>query len=243
MQNFKQFLKEAKIDFAPWQHPDSEEFKNFDPDYICSRQRDVKQNKNGSFSSNATSFIAWFTDHNGESVLPVKYATVKDFDTVATPNTGVTSLWGFPDKVKNQLSIDSSLLQTMDHLHTDAYQVFIRTPKLKEMGNSSIKCSIVKISTIGDMPLKDFVKHINVDYSVYFNIAYLYKRPLLSLLRMPGDWSYLSHYKVTNHNLDKQQIEEIESAIKIISKHLKSKDILQCQEDLIDAGLKEYAKL
>ena len=30
--------------------------------------------------------------------------------------------------------------------------------------------------------------------------------------------------------------------VTIVEKHLKSKDILQCQEDLIDAGLKDYAK-
>ena len=45
------------------------------------------------------------------------------------------------------------------------------------------------------------------------------------------------------YNLPRDNLSHAQKALMIISKHIESKDIADCMDELIEAGLKEYAKL
>ena len=61
------------------------------------------------------------------------------------------------------------------------------------------------------------------------------EKNVLSILRLKAKKIYL----IDDDNIRGRKIKWAE----IVNKHLEDRDILQCQEDLIDAGLKDFAKL
>jgi hypothetical protein len=68
-----------------------------------------------------------------------------------------------------------------------------------------------------------------------FIIPYAYSGPLLGFLKL---------------NIEKLMLlrgpkasEKTKQAVEIINKYIESKDILECQDELIDNGLSKYAKL
>ena len=62
----------------------------------------------------------------------------------------------------------------------------------------------------------------------YFHGCISLRKPILSIFKIKNLQRII---------IDNKQVE------KIVNKHLSSKDILECQEELIENGLKEYAKL
>ena len=246
MQNFKQYLTEANIDFAPWQHPDSEEYKKVEDHQICALVMDkIRRNKNGTVSTSSENYKAKLVRIGNDYVLPVKYSSAKDFSiSILSNGPGITSLWGFPDKVKDTLTIKSSMLETMDHLNTTAFDVFIQTPKLKEMGNSAINCYKLMLNDIGQVPLKEFVKHVKVDSFIDCHSRVLYKKPILSIFKIAGTWKEIRcGGRWISQGVEYDNPKELSQVMAIVNKHLKNRDMLECQEELIDAGLKEYARL
>ena len=98
---------------------------------------------------------------------------------------------------------------------------------------------------------KEFVGEVNLNHSKYSELRYdkwhkvvkslegglyihlYYKGPLMSLLMVPG---------LTR--LGEPPNPPLEAPAKIINKYLKGdRDVMECQEELIQAGLKEYARI
>ena len=243
MQSFKQYLSEAKIDFAPWQHPDSGEYQHLDKyDIAFGSSSKLRRNKNGTYSTSERRFSAKYIERNGEFVLPVKYATVVDFDTINSKEQGITSVWGFPDLVQNNLSIDSPHLESLEHLNTKAHMVFLSLPKLNTMGNCSIKCSEMQAIDTGSVSFKEFAKCVEIASLFKVSFRALFNKPVLSLLKIPGSWSSISPRFVTSENkMTAEEQDEVKKVVNILNNN--RNNIIGAQEELFKNGLDQYAKL
>lgn len=53
----------------------------------------------------------------------------------------------------------------------------------------------------------------------------------------------LKHLAILDSPVVWNEFLDVQEALSIIKSHLKNKDLLKCQEDLLDNGLKQFAKL
>jgi hypothetical protein len=241
MQNFKPYLVEA-IDFAPWQHPNSEEYQHLVPNDICSNASDVHRNKNGTYSSSCNRYGAKYIERNGEHVLPVKYSTVKDFEVIGTDTNNISSVWGFPDKVKNNLILYSNFLSSLDHLNTQAHTTTILLPNLKEMGNCVLKSNEISLLDIGEVSFKDFAKCVTVSSRIKISFLALLNKPALSLLKIKGEWNLITpRFMVNEKTMTQAQQDEVKKVIQILNDN--RHNIIEAQKKLYDNDLDEYAEL
>ena len=79
--------------------------------------------------------------------------------------------------------------------------------------------------------------HKHVPMVTTFRIATVIKSHILGLLKLEhlNELEYQPGYEFPDHESNK--------AFQILYAHLKKKDLIACQQDLIDAGLDEYAQL
>lgn len=166
--------------------------------------------------------------------LPVKFRNVKDF---SIKRCGLKSLKNMPEKVSGKFSIyqnDVTSLQGMPKEVTHMCE--INNNKIKSMDNFNCKVGSLNASNLPLTNLKNIHKQISMfDYSgstvqTWFRVV---ETPLqsniLGLLLVKGlEVVYLDNLKVQD----------------ILNHHLnKDRDINLCQEDLIEAGYPEFAKL
>jgi hypothetical protein len=94
---------------------------------------------------------------------------------------------------------------------------------------------LVHIQILGETSSKDFAKNILAANTLEITHYPKYLTGLLGFMLLGKDVKHLSFD--TSWNVDFQK------AVAIVQKHLKSdRDVLECQEELITNGLKQYAK-
>lgn len=238
MQNFKQYLTEAKANFAPWQNP-NETIESAD-DYIFYIEGSIKQNKNGTFTSRSKNL--WVTPKkldDGRVVIPIKFSRV---DSIGFREYGIqlTTLEGCPDIVKDSFTLHSEKLKSLEDLSYNLRFIKIDCKKLNSFGTANIHCNQVWFDNIGSVSIREIQKHFTIDYNFSVSPDSVYKKPILSLLKVKGNWQkvYVSGNQLEDKPKEVRQ--ELKQVFTIINES--NKDIIVCQEALIDAGLKDYAE-
>ena len=224
MQNFKQYLQEAKEGyFAPWHDKDTSEFKVF------------TRNKDGTY--NSVNRVITSSEFRNKKRFPIKMRNVKEIFVMGD----IEELWGFPDKAA---FVDFDMcpnLKHINHIKTQIGVLSINLPNLESIEPNSITCDKLNVYDIGKIQLKDITKLITINSILAVSIGVIFRnRNVLSLCNLPKT-IHLYGFPPIGENLTVNHWEEALKVIEIINRN--RGDILQCQEDLIDAGLKEYAKL
>jgi len=248
MQNFKQYLAEATgKNIAPWQDPSNPAFINADPSKFFDGS--VTRNKNGTYSTSAANgnHIKLAKLEDNQIVLPIKFSIMSYFETISGKDNGLTTLQGCPDRVRKEMWIDSKNLTTLDYLYTKVdWKLTIDCPNLKTFGDAKSKCLDLILYDIGDVPLAEVPHHFEVTSTIFLTASSAYRKTVLSVLKVKGPWNNVaSRLGVSNwrNDPDNAKSKEVEKVCLILSKHAKSRNILECQEELIDAGYKDYAEL
>jgi hypothetical protein len=134
-------------------------------------------------------------------------------------NSKPLSLKGCPKIVSRVLSLRDNKLLDINHLPSLVETMYLDNT------------DITNLKGIG----RDYIK--SAQYISLVNCPDL-KSNILGLLSVKNLEHLASH---TSFKPDANV--ELDSVIRIIRKHLETKDILECQEELIEAGFKEFAKL
>jgi len=246
MQSFKEYLAEATAGpgtFAPWHISDPEKVQYFMSNYA--KWSGWKVNKDGTVSVTKVDYtpLGVYGDiggyGHGETALMVKYRNAKKFEIIMGDDANFKSLWGVPD-ICLYLGISAHNLETLEHCTpTIKGSLYLYTPKLKrfDCGNVTIADEL-KIGSIGQAPLSDLHKYFHMRIIRFFSgsLSELFRKPVLSLLKCNAQITW-----GTNMFPD-PKIQEVMKVIQILNQH-NSNSILQCQEELIDAGYKDYAEL
>lgn len=244
MQNFKSYLAEkAAPNFAPWHITDPEKVQYYMNNYA--NMSGWKVNKDGTVSVTKWDYAPTgvYGDiggyGHGETALMVKYRTAKKFDLNVAGGSNFQSLWGVPD-VCDHLNISIPSLETLEHCTPVIKDVlYLYTPNLKKFdcGKVSIAQEL-RIGSIGKAPLSDLHKHFDTPLIRFYNLSLseLHKKPLLSLLK--------SNAKLTwgTSMVPDKKTQEVMKVIQILNKY-NSSSIIECQRELIELDLDEYAEL
>lgn len=248
MRNFKAYLAEAVAkNIAPWQDPSNPAFVDVKiPNYF---RGSVKQNKNGTYSTTAPKghFISCLKLDDGQYVIPIKFSIMSFFETISGDETGLTTLQGCPDRVRSEMVIDSNNLTTLDYLYTKVdWKLSIQCTNLKTFGDAKVKSLDLVLYDIGNVPISEVQHHFEVVHTIYlgFNTAF-FRKPILSIFKVKGPWVSIqmrAGIDLWKSDPDGSKSKEFAKVCQILSKHARTRDIIACQEDLIDAGLKDYAE-
>jgi hypothetical protein len=176
---------------------------------------------------------------HGETALMVKYRTAKKFEINVADGSNFKSLWGIPDAC-DQLNISVPSLETLEHCTPVIKDsLYLYTPNLKsfDCGKVSIAQEL-KIGSIGKAPLRDLHKHFAVPQIRFYNTALhlIKQKPLLSLLKCNAKLTWGSIMTINGTSLT-----EVVEVLKILNKY-NSSSIIQCQRELIEKDLDEYAE-
>lgn len=244
MQSFKSYLAEkAAPNFAPWHITDPEKVQYYMKNYA--NMSGWKVNKDGTVSVTKYDYAPTGVvgdiggPGHGETALMVKYRTAKKFAMIEADRSNFKSLWGIPD-VCDQLKLSIPSLETLEHCTPIIKEyLYLYTPNLKsfDCGKVSIGQEL-KIGSIGKAPLSDLHKYFNVPTIRFYNSALklLERKPVLSLLKCNAKLTWGSIMPVD------PELHEIIEVLKILNKY-NSSSIVECQEELIDNNLKDYAEL
>ena len=227
MQNFKQYLLEAKIDFAPWHDKDTTKYES----------RGLNRNRDGTYSCrNLVRTVRVFGEHL--DIFPVKMKSIGNIDV-----SKVKSLWGFPDKVTNEASLfDCPELKHIDHVKTVIGGVLrLDLENLESIEPNSFKCKRLIIRDIGKLKLSEILKLIEFTSKVEISEQYLFShRNILSLCKLPEHIAIeFPHFGDTETTQDYWK--EAAKVLTIINKNRGK--VIACQEELFQNNLDEYAKL
>jgi hypothetical protein len=164
---------------------------------------------------------------------------VKGFEINVADGSNFKSLWGIPDAC-DQLNISVPSLETLEHCTPVIKDsLYLYTPNLKsfDCGKVSIAQEL-KIGSIGKAPLRDLHKHFAVPQIRFYNTALhlIKQKPLLSLLKCNAKLTWGSIMTINGTSLT-----EVVEVLKILNKY-NSSSIIQCQRELIEKDLDEYAE-
>jgi hypothetical protein len=235
MQNFKQYLKESKLEFAPWCLYGSELQNYLDNNY----HGDIPSiNKNGTVTFKGSRV---FIENKNLQVGRIPFQ-IQGAKSILVRADDITSVWGMPMKCSH-MSITSSKLKTLDHLNsTVKEEIRLETPSLEKF-DCNVKAYNIRIVSIIISSLSGFNKYFELDGGSLVFDSHLHsviKSNLLSLILLKG----VKDIIVAEEGMTIVGDTDFSRAIKIIKKHvLSDKDVLECQEELIENGYKEYAKL
>jgi|LakMenEpi03Aug12_release.lakeMendotaPanAssembly.Ray.scaffolds.fasta_scaffold06347_2 hypothetical protein len=244
MQNFKSYLAEKlATNFAPWHITDPEKVQYYMKNYA--NMSGWKVNKDGTVSVTKSDYSpnGVYGDiggyGHGETALMVKYRTAKKFEINVADGSNFKSLWGIPDAC-DQLNISVPSLETLEHCTPVIKDsLYLYTPNLKsfDCGKVSIAQEL-KIGSIGKAPLRDLHKHFAVPQIRFYNTALhlIKQKPLLSLLKCNAKLTWGSIMTINGTSLT-----EVVEVLKILNKY-NSSSIIQCQRELIEKDLDEYAE-
>ncbi len=210
------------------------EYRQYDPkDYVANKNGTVTF-KRGTFPVIDEKFLS---EYNYE--LPFN---ISNADYISIINS--KSCKGFPIKC-TALIVRSENLTSLEGLNVIAKgYVDLNIPNVKEL-SGFIDTEVVSIYSIDIHNFTNVHKYINAETIVFDNVDPLGHRVpikiasnVLSFLKIPK----LEHIHIKQFAKDEGN--EIDQVFKILNKHLQNdKDILECQEELITNGFKEYAKL
>jgi hypothetical protein len=232
------------IEFAPWHIKDKESLELLFNKQNLSNFSSCKFNKSGTVSIKSNEHFKitenmMLHDRNINGlVLPVQFQNLlcSEFDIVAD----IISLWGMPSKVTGRINISSGMLKTAEHLNCNINGgIEFNTPELTKF-DCNVRTDGLFINRIGFTNFSGWDKFFDVHNYILIGINCVqnFDSKILSLLKM-------KNLKIINlSTLAKDEHIELDKSCKIVNKHLKSgRDILECQEELIENGYKEFAKL
>ncbi len=170
--------------------------------------------------------------------LPFQFGPVEGSFSIA--NSNIRNLKGIPPHCYGSgISILGCELQSLQHHSFDpnfSTEIVIEGGHLTKIDVPiNLPKGYIRITHTDITNLKDIHKVLRVRALRMFSNPI--KSHVLGLLLIP---------ELTSFTLDAYSInfdESLRAASKILQKHLDTRNILACQEDLIDAGLCEFAKL
>lgn len=236
MQSFREYLTEAKTSgFAPW-HPKTGLIATMGGKYSLS----YTVTKKGTLSVNRNNRDEW--PFQGLGNVPggygflIKYGNVRGFPTLI--NDQVTNLWGFPETINGHTKIICNNLKTLDHLKTKVSEhIWLDCEDLVEWGDSFVECYIIHF-IYAPISLKDIKKHLKVQNCINFDDNFFQRRKNKGVLGLCGFENRVLLSLNNDWTAPRQTPEG--KALHIV---MDNGDILDCQEELISKGLKDYAKL
>lgn len=244
---FKEFLNEEKQEkFAPWHERDPQKIMDMilynnhgDPnDFKVLKDGSVRVKSQSTYWSPAYSIVK---TPEGKKGLPFKFNSCSSF---TIRSAFVTDVTGLPSK-SGYLTLKLDKIETLKGYTGSADSLSLTCPELEKFEckvklNHSIFFDQIKIFNA-----KDFVNsfectsnQLNLILGSRCSEAFE-NQPLLSLFKLKSP--FLFNFKQLP-SLYKSSI-ELKKALEIINNHSESKNILACQEELMDNGLKAYAKL
>jgi len=246
--SFKQYLNEAgAIDFAPWHIRDPDKLRRF-LEGSNGYGSKCKANKDGTVNATSSDYAPTgvYGDiggvGEGKKVIMVKFRRAKRFQVISTQR--LESIWGVPDFCE-YLAINCYHLDNLEHITPEVSgEIFINTANLKELKTGPVKCDELTIGNFGNYSiLKDWQ-----EFQFKCNKVILYEAEVIKLLEHGG---LLNLCRISKANGGKTQFfttgslaqtfPKLWQALQIVNKS--NGDMLQCQDDLLEAGLKEFAKI
>jgi hypothetical protein len=241
MQNFKEYLitENTNIKLAPWHLTSSKQIKE-------AIQYDGRNHINDfavyKHSVNVIKSRASFYYDNtllDKTRLPFHFDTAND---LTIRSETLTNIWGAPI-IADELEFKLKSIKTLENLRGSYNDLDLYTPSLEEF-NCNVKTNHIFINAASKFNAKDFSKSFESDTSLSLNFGasvaekLLTNTPLLSLL-LTKNFNRISHNGIAGNKLT-----ELSIVMDIINYHAKiDRDILECQEELITNGFRQYAKL
>jgi hypothetical protein len=103
-----------------------------------------------------------------------------------------------------------------------------------------IDCHLLFINAQIDTVFTNIKKLVKCDAIHIYQMEYFGKNGLLGLLQIP----HPTKVYVASNGITKSEFPELSAALKILKTHLDGdRNVLACQEELIDNGFKDYAQL
>lgn len=269
MQSFKQYLTEAKIDFAPWHGTDPIVVKNeLAKRYLkqfgwTDETLDEPRGQIKIEDELKNQFKSWSFNKNGTVTLRGTDIRIYKRFLLATPegtkipfqiqsanevkfiSDNLVSVWGAPLKCK-VLNIYSEKLESLEHLNTTCERLVLKTPALKEF-NCNVKANGLFIEALGMKTLTGIQKNVELSHYIGF---YLHPKNIdnikiesniLGLFQIKGGLNKVSCSYGPTAPENKTPLMK---ALEIVDKHFHSdKDIMDCREELVQEGLKEFARM
>jgi hypothetical protein len=242
MQNFKTFLIEGQDKFAPWHIRDIDELKKFVAKSAISKSYDIL--KDGSVRFKTTTTFHWSTyaveKFPGSSVdkLPFKINSAYNIFVLDAPK--LLDIWGAPDTT-DTFEIRCEKLPSFKHLEgTYKNGITINCKELEEF-NCKVNTPIVFIYNAKKIDAQDVINSFpNLQKLTIFTDALdvIYRKPIMTSVKHNIHLAIALRMK---HGVSEDKMSEIRTVMDIANKHLGN--MFACQEKLIEAGFKEYAKL
>lgn len=172
-----------------------------------------------------------FVDSQGELKIPVSRA-----NSIIVKTNNISSFKNFPEILFNNNPQYAYGLMFVRVKGSPSFTSLEGIPKI-------IKGSVSLVSNKFDSISYSGIHHLVKQVTGYFNINANYRGPLLGFLLIE-DLNELNHNSYSGFSFQPEPSDCIKASV-IISKHLKTedRDILECQEELLNNGLKDFAKL
>jgi hypothetical protein len=122
--------------------------------------------------------------------------------------------------------IDDAVVMRVENVKLSSYDGFPKTITRLYLGNTGVNS------------ITELAKNVN-RLNTLILVGDTEFSGLLSALKIPG----LTHFSFEGTRDSSKLSEKLQKAVEIVHRHLQTKDIAECMDELIEAGLKEYAKL
>lgn len=254
MQSFKQFLNEESGKFAPWHIRDHDKLVDFLANQLFTFRKDKEQELNNEGywidKDGSVNYRVGDTLHilnkdlieiPGGHGLPFKYSHVNvGPSSLYLTSDQITNLWGMPNTVNSTLEMECKNLKTLAHLNCKISDTFIVDCESLETFDCDTSTRFLRIMDIGaNTGWKNFYRFFKVEKALaIYSKAILHQtnKGLLGLCNLDGNpkiWLYDTYNSELGQSLEK--------SLDIINNS--NRDIMDCREELVQAGFKEYAKL
>jgi hypothetical protein len=196
--------------------------------------------------------LAWWKKHiqisidfqtvNGKAAYNKSIESGKkaDFGAQLKSTSDVRLVFSFLRSPITECPIPADLIAWyLPKLESVAYEdaTFEADSKLVNMSVKSISLSgSPKVNSLKPLLALDSVEELTFSTAIYYPDAW--KTGVLTLLKMP----HLKKIKLLGQP-SSDSSKALRAALDIVQKHLTEKDISECMDELMEAGLKEYARL
>ena len=253
---FKDFLTEAKIDFAPWQFKTADELSEFwnknnrNPRTRYMYIYDFKWNKNGTVTPIKTSGYSFNNNNYVETTdgglgLPV---VINSGGKRPFRFSGdITNLQGFPLSTSGiDLIIAAPKLENLNFVKANVSTAFINTPSITEWGDCKIEGKKLIFHDTGNIPYKGLEKHFpTITISINFSKKEIPKleKGILAFFKIPTKPKLfgIKNNTVGSHIPSNDPVLEAMTLYNLNVKEMTS--LFDMQDLLIKNGFKKYARL
>lgn len=220
----------------------------------------------GGFLSNTTAEQLLIKNPSGQLCLPVQFKLVGDLQT--EHNFEINSFIGFPYLIFNELRVKyAKNIKSFEGLpkYCPKIEITFADSTIKDLQHFPETCNFVALDSIKDDHPEKLLSLSGISHEVetivnlmdFRNFAeyrqfcpnlkqlkFTYTREALENREL-NFLKILMHKKIQDlffRECSGSHNDENDLALKIIYKHLKTKDVLECQEELIENGLKLFAR-